>query len=70
MRYTVVVTWDPEGRVYSASVPALPGCHTWGKTKTAAFKAALDAIDTYLQATRKLHLKLPREVGQRVAEFS
>ena len=69
-RYTVVVTWDPEGKVYSASVPALPGCHTWGKTKASAFRNALDAIETYMAAMRKLKQPLPREVEQRVAEFA
>jgi len=68
LKYTIVVSKDPESRAFSASVPALPGCHTWGKTQAEAFRQALDAIDTWLLAARKLKLKIPREVGQRVAD--
>lgn len=68
MKYTIVVSKDSESRAFSASVPALPGCHTWGKTQAEAFRHALDAIDTWVEAARKLKLKLPREVAQRVAE--
>lgn len=68
MKYTIVITRDPESRAYCASAPALPGCHTWGRTETEAFRQAVDAVDTWVKAARKLKLKLPREVGQRVAE--
>jgi predicted RNase H-like HicB family nuclease len=67
VKFTVVVTYDPEGRVYSASVPALPGCHTWGRTRNQAFANSLDAISTYIEALRKLGKPIPREVEQRVA---
>ena len=66
-RFTVVMTHDPEGRCYSASVPALPGCHTWGRTRKLAFENALDAIHTYLEAVAKLGKAVPREVGRRTA---
>jgi predicted RNase H-like HicB family nuclease len=48
-RYRVVVSKDPESNTYMASVPALRGCHTWGKTKEAAFKNAAEAIEAYLE---------------------
>lgn len=67
MKLTVVVTYDEEGRTYSASVPALPGCHTWGRTQAEAFRNALDAIETYVEAMRKLGLPIPKEVARRVA---
>jgi len=66
MKYTVVVVWDAEGKVYSALVPSLPGCYTWGKTRALAFRHALDAIDTYLAGLRKFKQKPPREIGRRV----
>lgn len=67
MKYTVVLTWDAESKVYSVSVPSLPGCYTWGKTKAQAYHNALDAIDTYIGGLRKLGMRPPREVEQRVA---
>ena len=67
MKFTVVLSYDTESRTYSASVPALPGCHTWGRTKTQAYRNALDAIDTYLEAMGKLGEPVPREVSSKVA---
>lgn len=54
MKYTVVVSKDPESATFMASVPALPGCHTWGKTRSAAFKNALEAIQVYIDGLRKM----------------
>lgn len=34
---------------YLASFPALPGCHTWGKTYEDAVKKAEDALALYLE---------------------
>ena len=67
MKYTVVVSKDPESATYTASVPALPGCHTWGKTKEAAFRHSLEAIEVYLEGLRKMGHRPPRDVEQRVA---
>ena len=67
MKYTVVVMKDPESAIYMASVPALPGCHTWGKTKEAAFRHALEAIHVFLAGLRKMGRRPPRDVEQRVA---
>ncbi len=49
MRYTVVVTEDPEEKgVFNASVPALPGLHVWGETVAGAIRNAKDAMEAYL----------------------
>ncbi|MBA2277727.1 MAG: type II toxin-antitoxin system HicB family antitoxin, partial [Chloroflexia bacterium] len=32
MRYTVVVTPEPDGSAFNVTVPALPSCFTWGKS--------------------------------------
>ena len=66
MEYTVVLTFDEEDGVYSASVPALPGCHTWGETEEEAYKNAEDAIATHIEALRKLDLPVPKEIGKKV----
>lgn len=36
---------------WTAEVPSLPGCVTWGNTKREAIDMAADAIDCYLAAT-------------------
>lgn len=63
--YTVVVSRDPESRAFLADVPALRGCHTWGKTEAQAYRRALDAIETYLEALSFLGEKPPAEVSAR-----
>ena len=65
--FTVVVSKDPESNTYMASVPALVGCHTWGRTKAQAYRRAKDAISTYLDAARKVGIPVAREVGQKLA---
>ena len=49
--YTVVLTKEEDSRV-SASVPALPGCHTWGESTEDAIAMAHEAIDLYLEEMR------------------
>jgi antitoxin HicB len=62
MIYTVVLDYDPEERVYNVSVPALPGCYTWGKTRAQAVKHAKDAIITFIHALTDLGQSIPEEV--------
>lgn len=59
MTYTVVIDYDPEERVYNVSVPALPGCFTWGKTKPQAVRRAREAIRTFLDALLDLGEPIP-----------
>ncbi|MBI2901478.1 MAG: type II toxin-antitoxin system HicB family antitoxin [Planctomycetes bacterium] len=59
MEFTVVVTRE-EG-VYNVSVPSLPGCHTWGKTKQAALKNAKEAIELYIESLTAAGEPIPAE---------
>jgi len=59
-KFDVVLEKDEDGW-YIADVPALPGCHTQGKTKKEALKNVKEAIELYLevQAERKIKKKSP-----------
>jgi len=59
--YTVILLHERDGR-YSASVPALPGCHTWGDTVSDALRMADDAIARYLAMLRSLGRAAPADV--------
>ena len=50
MSYTYRIILEADEGGYHAYVPALPGCHTWGKTISGARVMARDAIDTYLRS--------------------
>ncbi len=49
MDFSVVLTRDDEGN-WLASVPAIPGCHTWGRTRTEALANAKEAIAGCLES--------------------
>lgn len=61
MTYTVVLDYDPEERVYNVSVPTLPGCFTWGKTKALAIKHAKEAIRVFVDTLIDLGQEVPVE---------
>lgn len=48
-RYTVVLTPEEDGRAYNVTVPALPGCFTWGATVDEALAMAREAVMLYLE---------------------
>jgi len=52
------VIWQEDG-VWCGSVPALPGCHTWGATYEQLLEMLEDAIEGWLEvASQKEEPKL------------
>ncbi|MBI3020264.1 MAG: type II toxin-antitoxin system HicB family antitoxin [Parcubacteria group bacterium] len=51
MKYLTTLNKNEYG--YSVSVPALPGCHSQGKTKKEALENIQDAILTYFAISRE-----------------
>ena len=56
-QFKIEIRPEPEGG-YTALVPALPGCVTYGRTVEEARALAKDAISCYLASLRK-HKDLP-----------
>lgn len=52
-QYTFRVIIEPDGRRFHAYAPALPGCHTHGKTITEAQKHIKDAIELYVEVSNE-----------------
>ena len=50
--YSMVLEWDPQGRIYVVDVPELPGCHTHGRTRVEAVRQGHDAIASWIGAAR------------------
>ena len=50
--YRVVLRKEPEG-TYTAIVPALPGCITWGETIEHAMEMAKEAIEGYIEVLKE-----------------
>lgn len=59
MNYQIVLT--REGRKWTAEVPALPGCVTWGSSKDEALLMAQEAIEGWLASRKRLGKPVPRE---------
>jgi antitoxin HicB len=58
-RYTVLIY--PDDGAYSVTVPALPGCVTWGATLDEAVASARDAIAGHVAALRDTGQDVPEE---------
>ncbi len=44
-----MLRWEAEDEVYTAWVPSLPGCVTFGKTIEEALEMARDSIEIYVE---------------------
>ncbi len=60
MRYTIVFQREPEGG-FTVTVPALPGCVTYGRDLEEAKKMVVDAISGYLTSLLKHQEAIPLE---------
>ena len=65
--YRIIIEPD-EGSTYHAFVPALQGCHTFGKTMDEARKHIRDAIDVYLRSLIADGEPIPLDNGVEVVE--
>lgn len=62
LHYNLIFTPEPEGG-FTVTVPALPGCVTYGKTLTEAKKMAKDAIAGYLAVLKKHKQPIPTDAN-------
>ena len=51
-RYSMILEWEPKGRVYVVTVPELPGCPTHGTTLAEAVRHGLEATEGCIEAAR------------------
>jgi antitoxin HicB len=60
--FRVVLEWDPDGQIWTVSVPALPGCLTQGPTREEALRRVSEAIACHLEGLRADGLPIPDDV--------
>jgi predicted RNase H-like HicB family nuclease len=70
-KFDVVLEKDEDGW-FIVDVPALPGCHTQGKTKKEALKNAKEAIELCLEvmAEKKTKKRIPFVSIEKVAVYA
>ena len=59
-RYNIMLRPEPEGG-YTAVVPTLPGCVTYGRNLEEAREMAKDAISGYIASLRKHNEPVPTD---------
>ncbi len=67
LNYRIRLNKEPEGG-YTVTVPALPGCVTWGETLDQAIEMAKEAIQLYLESLAGHGEQIP--VEKDVFEYS
>ena len=65
--YRIIIEPD-ENNTFHGYVPALPGCHTWGKTLTSTRENIRDAIDVYLRSLQADGEIIPEDKGVEIVE--
>ncbi len=60
LKYNVIFAPEPEGG-FTATVPSLPGCVTYGKNLQEATKMAREAIQLYLESLKKHNENIPTD---------
>jgi predicted RNase H-like HicB family nuclease len=58
--YAIDYFQDEDG-MFTAQVPAIPGCVAWGKTLRQAHRNAVDAIESCLEARARVAAGKPRK---------
>mgnify|MGYP001570535296 CR=1 FL=1 len=67
MKYTVLLVRGNDGG-FVATVPALPGCASQGRTRPAAIRNIKEAVEAYIEALIEDGLPVPREVDKDILE--
>jgi antitoxin HicB len=67
-RFNIFLRPEPEGG-YTAIVPALPGCVTYGRTLDEAKKMAKDAVRGYIESLKKHKEPIPSDDETLVASL-
>ncbi len=68
MSYTVILEQDPDGG-YVATVPALPGCVSQGKTRAEAMANIREAAELYIEDCVAAGDPVPNEAGKEFVEL-
>ncbi len=61
--YTFRTIIEPDGKQFHGYVPALRGCHTFGKTIKETQKNLAEAIEAYIYSCAKNGDPIPEDVG-------
>jgi predicted RNase H-like HicB family nuclease len=58
-RYSMIVEWEPQDRIYVVTIPELSGCRTHGATLEEAVRQGRDAYESWVDVSRELGWPIP-----------
>lgn len=58
-KYSVLIQYDPQDKIYVASVPELQGCMAHGETKEKALKEIEIAKELWIETAKEEGLPIP-----------
>lgn len=59
LQYSMLIQWSDEDDTYIVTIPELPGCMTHGDTYEEAVQQGKDAIETYLEVSKRIGRSVP-----------
>lgn len=59
-KYSVLIQYDPQDKIYVASVPDLPGCMADGETPQKAVENAQVIIEEWIETAQMLGREIPQ----------
>ena len=70
--YVYRLTIEPDEDRYYAEIPALPGCHSWGRTCEEAIKSIKEALELWLEVKREDGEPIPTDEPETIknADFT
>jgi len=57
--YSMLIQWSDEDDAYIVTIPELPGCMTHGNTYEEALEQGKDAIETWIEVSRRIGRPIP-----------
>ena len=67
LTFRIIIEPDERG-TFHGYVPALPGCHTWGKTIPETRRHIRDAMKAYLRSLKADGMPIPQDSGFEMIE--
>lgn len=64
-KYKIDLVWDPDDKIYVATVPELDGCMSHGCTEFEALKNVEKAVEGWIKTAKEFKMKIPEPIPQK-----
>lgn len=64
-KYKIDLVWDPDDKIYVATVPELEGCMSHGTTEFEALRNVEKAVEGWIKTAKEFKMKIPEPIPQK-----